>query len=92
MDNKNKLFVGSLPWSLNTDALRELFAEYGEITDCIVMSDRETGRSRGFGFVTFQQEEDAKKALEKDGFEVDGRKIIVNIAKPREERGSRFSR
>lgn len=84
--DKNKLFVGSLPWSLNNDSLRELFSQYGEIVEVVVISDRDTGRSKGFGFITFKNEEDAQKALEMDGKEVEGRKIVVNIAKPRENR------
>lgn len=85
--DKNKLFVGNLPWSVNNDSLRELFAQYGEITDAVVISDRETRRSKGFGFVTFSTEESAQNALEMDGKEVEGRAIVVNVAKPREERG-----
>lgn len=84
---KNKLFVGSLPWSITNDTLREMFAQYGEITEAVVINDRESGRSKGFGFVTFAKEEDAQKALEMHGREVEGRTINVNIAKPREERG-----
>jgi len=91
--DKNKLFVGSLPWSINNDSLRELFAQYGEITEAIVITDRDTGRSKGFGFVTFTKEEDAQKALDMSGKEVDGRPIVVNIAKPREPRtGGGFRR
>jgi RNA recognition motif-containing protein len=86
--DKNKLFVGSLPWSITSDSLRELFAAYGEITDAMVITDRETGRSKGFGFVTFANEADAQKALEMDGKEVEGRTIVVYVAKPREDRGS----
>jgi len=84
--DKNKLFVGSLPWSLNNDSLRELFAQYGEITEAVVIMDRNTGRSRGFGFVTFAKEEDAQKALEMSGKEVEGRALVVNMSKPREDR------
>lgn len=83
---KNKLFIGGLPWSINNDSLKELFAQYGEISEAIVITDRDTGRSKGFGFVTFTNEESAKKALEMDGKEVEGRNIIVNVARPREER------
>lgn len=83
----NKLFVGSLPWSISSDKLQELFSQYGEITEAIVITDRDTGRSKGFGFITFAQEADAKKALEMDGKEIEGRTIVVNVAKPREERG-----
>jgi len=85
--DKNKLFVGSLPWSLNNDSLRELFAQYGEITEAVVIMDRNTGRSRGFGFVTFAKEEDAQKALEMSGKDVEGRALVVNMSKPREDRG-----
>ena len=84
---KNKLFVGSLPWSINNDSLKELFASYGEITEAVVIMDRNTGRSRGFGFVTFAKEEDAQKALEMSGKDVEGRALVVNMSKPREDRG-----
>lgn len=84
--DKNKLFVGSLPWSITNDSLKELFASYGEITDAVVITDRDTGRSKGFGFITFATEESAKNALEMDGREVEGRTIVVNVAKPRENR------
>lgn len=91
--DKNKLFVGSLPWSINETSLKELFSKYGEITEAIVITDRDTGRSKGFGFVTFANEESAQKALEMSGKEVEGRSIVVNIAKPREERrGGGFRR
>lgn len=89
---KNKLFVGSLPWSINSDSLKELFSQYGEITEAIVISDRETGRSKGFGFITFAKEEDAQKALEMDGKEIEERTIVVNVARPREERRGGFRR
>jgi RNA recognition motif-containing protein len=86
--DKKKLFIGSLPWSINTDGLKELFAPYGEIVDAVVILDRATGRSRGFGFVTFAKEEDAEKAKsEMNGKDVEGRAIIVNTARQREDRG-----
>ncbi|HLL61351.1 MAG TPA: RNA-binding protein [Candidatus Nitrosocosmicus sp.] len=85
--DKNKIFVGSLPWSINNDSLRELFSKYGEVSEAIVIMDRDSGRSKGFGFVTFTNEEDAKKALEMDGQSVEDRPIVVNLAKPREDRG-----
>lgn len=84
--DKNKLFVGSLPWSINNDSLKALFAEFGEVTEAIIINDRETGRSKGFGFVTFANEADAQKALDLNGKEVEGRTIVVNVAKPRVER------
>ena len=89
---KNKLFIGSFPWSVTNDSLREMFAQYGEITEAIIINDRETGRSKGFGFVTFAKEEDAQKALEMHGKEIEGRTIVVNMAKPREERTGGYRR
>ena len=84
--DKNKLFVGSLPWSITSDSLKALFAEFGEVTEAIIINDRETGRSKGFGFVSFASPEAAQKALELNGKEIEGRTIVVNVAKPREER------
>lgn len=89
MDQK-KLYVGNLPWSMTGDSLREMFASYGEITDAVVISDRMSGRSKGFGFVTFANEADAQKAAaEMNDKEVEGRKLVVNTAKPREDRPDR---
>jgi RNA recognition motif-containing protein len=85
----NKLYVGGLPWSMGKDRLTEVFASFGEITDAKVVTDRETGRSRGFGFVTFNNPADAEKALTLDGQTVDGRVIRVAIARQREEQGGR---
>ena len=75
-------------FEINNDSLKELFATYGEVTEAVVIMDRETQKSKGFGFVTFSTPESAQKALEMSGKEVDGRAIVVNIAKPREERRS----
>ena len=87
----NKLFVGNLPWSLTSDALKELFAKFGEIVEAIIITDRMTGRSKGFGFVTFAKKEDADKAMkEMNETELENRKIVVNVAKPREERSTGF--
>ena len=81
-----KLYVGNLPWSVDDNKLKELFAPYGEISEAVVITDKFSKRSKGFGFVTFANEEDAKKAeSEMNGKEVDGREIKVNEAKPREE-------
>ncbi len=89
MDNK-KLYIGNLPWSMNGDSLRDLFTQFGEVVEAIIISDRMSGRSKGFGFVTFATEEMAKAAIEgMHEKEIEGRKIIVNVAKPREESGSR---
>jgi len=85
--DKKKLFVGNLPWSMSGHSLKELFAQYGEIVDAVIISDRSTGRSRGFGFVTFTNEADAEKAkAEMNDKDVEGRNIVVNTAKQREEK------
>ena len=76
-----KIFVGSLSWNVDSDKLREVFSPFGNIEEAKVITDRETGRSRGFGFVTFENEEDAEKAIqEMNGKEVMGRAIRVNKA------------
>ena len=86
--DQNKLYVGNLPWAVTNESLQAMFAPFGEITEAIVIRDRMSGRSKGFGFVTFANEEDAQKAIaemhEKD---VEGRAIVVNVARPKEDRG-----
>ena len=83
-----KLFVGGLSWDTTDDGLRQAFASYGEITEAKVITDRDTGRSRGFGFVTFAQDEDAKSAMSKmDGTSLDGKNIKVNEAQEKSPRG-----
>lgn len=90
--DQNKLFVAGLPWAINNDSLKELFSSYGEITEAVVIMDRDTQKSKGFGFVTFKNPEDAKKALEMNDKEVEGRTLVVNVARPREERSNSFRR
>lgn len=86
MDNK-KLFVGNLPWGITNDSLRDLFASVGEVVEAMVITDRMSGRSKGFGFVTFATEEAAQAAVAQlNEKEIEGRKIIVNVARPKEER------
>lgn len=76
-----KLFVGGLSWDTHDEGLRSAFEKFGEVTEAKVISDRETGRSRGFGFVTFQDDNSARKAIqEMDGKDLDGRNIKVNEA------------
>ena len=87
-----KLFVGGLSWGTNEDALYQGFEQFGEIEEAKVINDRETGRSRGFGFVTFVNDEDAMNAISAmDGTELDGRNIKVNEAHERTERPARDS-
>ncbi len=87
-----KLFVGGLSWETTDSDLKKAFAPFGEITEAKVITDRGTGRSRGFGFVTFAREEDAKTAISKmHGTSLDGRNITVNEAQEKRSReGSRF--
>lgn len=76
-----KLFVGGLSWGTNDDTLREAFSRFGSISEARVIMDRETGRSRGFGFITFDDDQDAVNAMnEMNGKEIDGRSIKVNEA------------
>jgi cold-inducible RNA-binding protein len=83
-----KLFVGGLSWDTTDDGLRKAFATHGEVTEAKVITDRDTGRSRGFGFVTFTQDEDAKTAISKmDGTSLDGKTIKVNEAQEKSPRG-----
>jgi len=82
-----KLYCGSLSWDTDDDSLRDAFERFGEVEDARVITDRETGRSRGFGFVTFVNREDAQKSIEEmDGTELDGRTIKVNEARERAPR------
>ncbi len=84
----NKLFVGGLSWDTDDRSLREAFESIGEVTDAKVITDRDTGRSRGFGFVTFASSGDANRALqEMDGAMVDGRSVRVNEANDQGPRG-----
>jgi RNA recognition motif-containing protein len=83
-----KLFVGSLSWDTNDDGLHEAFAQFGEITEAKVITDRDSGRSRGFGFVTFVDDEAADKAIAAmNGFQLDGRAIRVDVAQDRQRGG-----
>lgn len=79
------LYVGNLPFSVTADDLREVFGQYGTVTQSQVISDRETGRSRGFGFVEMTEGADEAVA-QLNGAELQGRALTVNEAKPREER------
>ncbi|RGP63767.1 glycine-rich rna binding [Fusarium sporotrichioides] len=84
-----KLYVGNLGWNTTDDTLRQAFSDYGQVLDSIVMRDRDTGRSRGFGFVTFSSGSEAEAAV--GGLneqELDGRRIRVNLANARPSGGS----
>lgn len=80
-----RLFVGGLAWGTDESSLRAAFEQFGEVSDCKVVTDRDTGRSRGFGFVTFSDDAAADKAIEDmNGAELDGRTIKVDEARERE--------
>ena len=89
-----KLFVGGLSWEMTDANLKKVFSAFGEITEAKVITDRDTGRSRGFGFVTFVRDEDAKAAISKmHGTSLDGRDITVNEAQEKSSReGGRVGR
>lgn len=83
------IYITGLNYSINDADLNDLFAEYGEITSAKVIMDRETGRSRGFGFVEMTDEAEGQKAIEElNGTEVDQKVIAVSLARPRTERPS----
>ena len=85
--NNKKLFVGSLPWEVDDAKLAQIFAQAGTVVSAQVVKDRDTGRSRGFGFVEMSTDEEAQNAVNNlNGTDVEGRKIVVNIARPREDR------
>lgn len=85
-----KLFVGSLPWATTSQDLNDLFSQYGAVSSANVLTDRDTGRSRGFGFVEFENDEDAKKAIAAlDGSDFQGRSLKVSEAKPLQDRPHR---
>lgn len=87
-----RLFVGSLPWSVTSDELKILFEACGAVSDVIVISDRQTGRSKGYGFVEFAHDDDGTAAVLKfNGSDLKGRKIVVNEATPKSPK-SLFSR
>ncbi|MDP8959356.1 MAG: RNA-binding protein [Actinomycetota bacterium] len=82
-----KLYVGNLPYSLKSGELEQLFSPYGNVESADVIMDRETGRSRGFGFVEMQTDEEAAAAIrELNGRDVEGRALVVNEAREREPR------
>ncbi len=83
-----RLYVGNLSYSTKEADLRKMFEEFGELASVAVISDRDTGRSKGFGFVEFTNDEDAKAAMDDlNGKDVDGRVLKINEARPREEGG-----
>ena len=79
----NKLYVGNLPFSSTDDSLREMFGQAGQVESARIITDRDTGRSKGFGFVEMSTEQEASEAIKKfNGKELDGRSLTVNEARP----------
>ena len=87
----NKLYVGNLSYNIRDDDLNQAFAQYGSVSSAKVMMDRDTGRSKGFGFVEMGSDAEAQAAINAmNGVPLDGRAIVVNEARPREERPGGF--
>ncbi|MBC8426171.1 RNA-binding protein [bacterium] len=85
-----KIYVGNLNFRSTEDEIRNLFGQYGQVDDVALITDRDTGRPRGFGFVEMPEDDSARKAIEEmNGKEVDGRALTVNEARPREPRRPR---
>ncbi|HHX75700.1 MAG TPA: RNA-binding protein [Firmicutes bacterium] len=76
------IYVGNIPWSTTEEQLKEYFSEHGEIISARIITERATGRSRGYGFLEVE-DQDAEKIIELNGSELEGRKLVVNEAKPR---------
>jgi len=86
----SKLFVGGLSWDTSDQSLAEAFQPFGAVTEAKVITDRDTGRSRGFGFVTFEAPADSEKSIAAmDGSTLDGREIRVNVAEAKQRGGGR---
>ncbi|MCA9389789.1 RNA-binding protein [candidate division WWE3 bacterium] len=83
---ENKLYVGNLPYSTTQDQLSEVFSQFGEVIEAVIITDRNTGRSKGFGFVTMANNEAAQAAIAgMNGQEMEGRALVVNVARPKKE-------
>ncbi len=81
-----KVYVGNLPWSVTKEKFEELFKEFGNIEEAVIITDKFSGRSKGFGFVTFSEDSAADAAIKKmNEKEVEGRKLNVNEARPKRE-------
>ncbi|GAB4347826.1 MAG: RNA-binding protein [Immundisolibacter sp.] len=85
---QNKLYVGNFPYSATEDDLRALFEQYGQISDLAMIMDRDTGRPKGFAFITFATAKAAESALEQNGRDLNGRPLRVNMAMERASRSA----
>ena len=85
-----KIYVGNLPFKMTLEELSEMFETFGGVADAVIINDRETGRSKGFGFIEMSEDQAAKAAIDAlNGKDVGGRALTVNEARPREERSRR---
>lgn len=92
MSQNKKLYVGSLPYSLSEEELKDLFTPFGAVISARIIMDKMTGRSKGFGFVEMETEDSALKAIDAiHGSDVQGRTLVVNIAHPEQKRTGGFS-
>lgn len=90
MSQPQNLFIGSLAYATTDDSLKEFFEQVGPVASARVITDRDSGRSKGFGFVQFENDADNQKAIDQlDGKELDGRTISVGLARPKEDRPRR---
>ena len=85
--SQSKIYVGNLSYDTKEDALESFFSQYGQISETKLITDRDTGRSKGFAFLTFDNQQDAEASLEANDTELEGRKMRVNIAKEPNNRG-----
>jgi RNA recognition motif-containing protein len=76
------IYIGNIPWSLSEDQLKEYFSKHGQVLSARIITERATGRSKGYGFIEVSAES-AEKIIELNGTEMDGRKLVINEAKPR---------
>tara|TARA_R110002126_G_scaffold14765_3_gene61335 strand:- start:11589 stop:11849 length:261 start_codon:yes stop_codon:yes gene_type:complete len=84
------IYVGNLSYGVSEDNLREVFEAYGEVSSCKVITDKYSGRSKGFGFVEMDNDSEAQAAIDQlDGAEIDGREVRVNEARPKEDKPKR---
>ena len=81
-----KVYVGNLPYSISEEQLKQYFGKVGAVTEVVIIKDRHSGRSKGFGFVQFENADDAKKAIEQfHGQDFEGRNLVVNVARPKRD-------
>lgn len=87
-----KLYIGNIPYATSEEELKELFSEFSSIISCKIIMDFDSGRSKGFGFIEFESDDEANQAIEKfNGYDLNGKKLVVNEARPQEKKRRSFS-